>query len=737
MSFDQALRLTSILLASASFIGLTLGANLPEWLVLLSGSALILVLLRTFGLKSIDRLATAVTLSTTSWNILLVISFIVFWVDMLWISGELLPAGVHFLLILMVIKLFNLQLRRDYLHLYAISLMAILASAALTTDLWYLPIFLVYLLTGVWTLLLFQLTKKSEEPAGPAIATSQRQDIPVSQNCVTPQIFWLANGLALCALGLTLIIFFAIPRVSAGLFQKSYGENLRTSGFSDTVNLGAIGPIKQDPSIVMRVELSNRSVHEMGRFYVRGVTFDGYDGKSWTNRLTHRRVLREQSPGTFTLRQSQSRTPTSLGPALRQTILLEPLDTPVLFAAPYAETISGQFLTIQSDPTGALYLPFPSSSRIEYSVLSRANLVLPADLQPQSVSYPESVVKHFLQAPVQSGRIAALAREITHTKHTSYEKAAAIEYYLSHNFRYSLDVPLTDQEHPLEEFLFARKTGYCEHYATAMAIMLRTIGIPTRLVTGFLATEWNEYGNYYVVRQQDAHAWVEIHLPRSGWVMMDPTPVVSENAGSVAPGWQAFSKMMDNLRLRWNRFFVQYSAADQLAVVRELKVSTASVRNHAWDSLTTFLNPLATSLGRVTRYLAEGNVRLLGAFLGLTLIGVGAIVWLAWKRPWKKIFRSRVEAREEQAITHLYKKMIHYLEQRGIAKPTATPPLEFIRIIHTEWHGASSAVATITNLYCRARFGHAPLTKEELLLAKDNFRQLMQLDRPKSANRPC
>jgi len=231
MSFDQALRLTSILLASASFIGLALGASLPEWLTLLTGLALILILLRTLGFKSIDRAALYVPLSTTTWNILVVIGFLGFWVDMLWISGDLLPAGVHFLLILMVIKLFNLQLRRDYLHLYAISLMAILASASLTTDLWYLPIFLIYLLAGVWTLLLFQLTKKSEESLGAATATSPSYEPPDSHSRVTPQLFWLANGLALAAFGLTLVIFFTIPRVSAGFYQKGYGENIRTSGF--------------------------------------------------------------------------------------------------------------------------------------------------------------------------------------------------------------------------------------------------------------------------------------------------------------------------------------------------------------------------------------------------------------------------------------------------------------------------------------------------------------------------
>lgn len=731
MSFDQALRLTSILLASASFIGLVLGASLPEWLVLVTGSSLIIVLLRTLSPGLMDRLATRATLSTTAWNILLVAGFLGFWVDMLWISGELLPAGVHFLLVLMVIKLFNLHLRRDYLHLYAVSLMAILASAALTTDLWYLPIFLAYLLTGVWTLLLFQLTKQSEGATAPTSGSPRRQEFAESQSRVTPQIFWLANGLALAALGLTLVIFFTIPRVSAGFYQKGYGENLRTSGFSDTVNLGAIGPIKRDPSVVMRVELPNRSAHEVtGRFYIRGVAFDRYDGRTWTNRLSHRRVLTELAPGTFSLRHGQSSMPPHLGLPLRQNVLLEPLDTPVLFAAPYAESVSGQFLTVQSDPTGALYLPYPSSARIEYSVISRANAVSPADLQPQSVSYPESFARHFLQAPAQSERIAALAHEIAQSKRTSYEKAAAIEDFLAHNFRYSLDVPLTDQARPLEEFLFTRKSGYCEHYATAMVIMLRTIGIPARLVTGFLATEWNEYGNYYLVRQQDAHAWVEVHLPHSGWVMMDPTPAIGANTSGTAPGWQAMERMMDNLRLRWNRFFVQYSAADQLSVVRELKAGSAFVRNRAWDSLNTVLGPLATGLGRVAQYLAEGNLRLVGEFLGLTLIGTIVLIWLAWKRPWTRGSRTPRTSREEQPIVHLYKRMIHHLARKGMPKPTGTPPLEFSRLIGARWVDAGSPVAVITELYCRARFGHATLTKDELLLARDHLRHLMVLDRP-------
>lgn len=728
MSFDQALRLTSILLASASFIGLALGASLPEWLVLLTGSALIVVLLRTLGVTSIDRLAAAVPLSTATWNILLVIGFLGFWIDMLWISGELLPAGIHFLLILMVVKLFNLQLRRDYLHLYAISLMAILASATLTTDLWYLPIFLAYLLSGVWTLLLFQLTKKSDDPTGTALPVPSQHDHQQLQNRITPELFWLANGLALGTFALTLVIFFAIPRVSAGFFQKGYGDSIRTSGFSEAVDLGTIGPVKRDPSIVMRVELPERNSRTAGPFYLRGMAYDRYDGRSWTNQLTHRRVVNETALQTFLVRRNPSRAGAQPGPVIRQNILLEPLDTTVLFAAPFAETVTGRFLTIQTDSMGGLFLPFPSTSRIEYSVDSRLNLPSPADLHVHSAIYPESFARHFLQTPGQSERIAALAREITQSKHTLYDKALAIEQYLSRNFRYSLDAPAAGQANPIEEFLFVRKTGYCEHYATAMVVLLRAIGIPARLVTGFLATEWNEYGNYYLVRQQDAHAWVEIHLPQSGWITMDPTPPVIENPAD--PGWQALGRLLDSLRLRWNRFVVQYSAADQIAVVRELKAGGESARTKAWDSISAFLAPLATGLGKITRSITEGNPRPLVEFAGLALAGLGAIVWLTRKRPWTSAVHGQVASVKDRAMVLLYEKMLWYLARNGMPKRAATPPLEFLRLIQQEWAEAGSAVATITELYCRSRFGHILLTKEELSLAQKNLRQLLALERP-------
>jgi protein-glutamine gamma-glutamyltransferase len=730
MPFDQALRFASIWLASTSFIGLTLGAGLPEWLAALTGAALIVALIRNRGGKSVERLATFAPISAAGWNLLVIVGFLGFWVDMLWISGELLPAGIHFLMILMIIKLFNLKLRRDYLHLYAISLVAILASGSLTTDLWYLPIFLLYLLAGVWTLLLFQLTKHQEETRMLVMPVPMRPQPPASVNQVTPQLFWLANGLAFATFGLTLVIFFIIPRVSAGFYQKGFGENIRTSGFSETVNLGEMGPIKRDPSVVMRVELSDGSPHETGPLYLRGVAFDQYDGKTWTNRLNHRLSVSEDATGTFVLRGGRSPAPARRGVTIRQNILLEPLDTPVLFAAPFIERVSGKFPSVQSDLTGSVYLPSPSSSRIEYSVLSRSNPVLPADLGSESSRYSESFIRHFLQIPAQSERIAILAKEITDTQRTMYDKANAIQSYLTHNFRYSLDAPLTGQDRPLEEFLFTRKTGYCEHYATAMVIMLRAIGVPARLVTGFLATEWNEYGNYYLVRQQDAHAWVEVHLQHSGWVSMDPTPPSIESIDSGSPAWHALGRMMDTIRLQWSRFFVQYSAADQLAVVRELKAGGTSARNKAFDSMSALFSPFMAMLGGITEYASKETMLSLAEVLGPALISLAVLFRLGIKRSWAKRMASKQTTRDQQIIVQLYRRMISHLARKGIFKLAAMPPLEFVRITQERWSDASSSVASITELYCRTRFGQIPPTREELTLAEDHLRYLMVLDKP-------
>lgn len=728
MPIDQALRLLSILLAAVSFIGLVLGARLPGWLAVVTGSALIIALLRISGLLAVHHVAARVTLSTTTWNIFVLLGFLIFWVDSLWISGDLLHAGIHFLLILMVIKLGNLQFHRDYLHLYAISLVAILAAASLTADLWYLPIFVTYVVLGVWTLLLFQATKKSEQVDAPVLQVKPVQEEAERQGHVTPQLFWMANGLATATVGVTLVMFFMIPRVGSGFYQKGVGENIRTSGFSNTVDLGAIGTMKRDPSVVMRVELPDGPDRQGGRLYLRGGVFDRYNGRSWTNLLNHRRAVTENGPGTFIVDRNRLPGEAQLGQTLRQNILLEPLDTPVLFAAPFAETITGKLPAIQTDVSGGLYLPFAASTRIEYAVVSRSNFVRPADLQSESVFYHDSKFRHFMQVPVQSDRIVGLAQEVVQGKRNAYEKAIAVKNHLLQNYRYSLDASPAEHNDPLEDFLFSRKTGYCEHYATAMAVMLRTQGIPARLITGFLATEWNEYGNYFVVRQQDAHAWVEVYLPLSGWVMMDPTPASEDSFGEVPTAWLTFGRILDSVRLRWSRVFVQYSTADQLAMVQGIQAGGMTAKNKARDTLASIVDPLAAMMGTVIDHFNDHDLMRM-AEGGLLLLAIGLLIWLSLKKLWRNRFSVTAASREEPEVMSLYKRMIVQLARKGLLKPATMGPLEFVRVTREQWADAVLAVTTITDLYCKGRFGKCSVTQEEYRFAQDQLRQLMVLER--------
>ncbi|MEP6933283.1 MAG: transglutaminaseTgpA domain-containing protein, partial [Nitrospirota bacterium] len=155
MPFDQAFALSSILLAATAFSGLVLAQSIPIWLALPSAIILVISLFHARGGLFIRRTMAQVSASPALCNVLLIGAFLILLIDLTVVSRDLLPAGIHFLVVLLDIKLLTLQQRRDFRHLYAISLMAILASAALTTDAWYIPIFLLYLLAAVWTLLLY------------------------------------------------------------------------------------------------------------------------------------------------------------------------------------------------------------------------------------------------------------------------------------------------------------------------------------------------------------------------------------------------------------------------------------------------------------------------------------------------------------------------------------------------------------------------------------------------------
>jgi len=725
MPFEQAFALSSVLLATIAFSGLVFSQSVSLWLAFPTAIILMISMLHAGGVLFVRRAMAQVTVSPTLWNVLLMGSFVILLIDLTVISRDLLPAGIHFLVVLLDIKLLTLQQRRDYRHLYAISLMAILAAAALTTDAWYVPVFLLYLLTAVWTLLLYHLTQETGETTAVVTPSSTAVCLMTSPGRITHRFFWLTNGTAVLTITLTLAIFFLIPRIGAGVLQKTSGEALRTTGFSDRVDLGTIGSVKQDPQIVMRIELPDQPAVEKDRLYLRGLAYDQYNGQSWSHSGTRRRSLNLVADGTFLTRPAGSRLPDSQSIPIRQDILLETLDTAVLFAAPFAELVSGEFLTVQADAMSGLHLPFPPSSRIRYSVTSQAPRLVADERIASILAYPDSIRSHYLQVPVGSEQVAGLAYRVSQQATTPFERTLAIQQHLLENYRYSLEADTTTLSHPLEEFLFTRKTGYCEHYATAMVVMLRAVGIPARLVTGFLATEWNEYGSYFTVRQRDAHAWVEVYFPHSGWITMDPTPTVS--AAVITTRWEPLSQLGESLRLKWDRLFVHYSAKDQLAVVHGVREGSDALRERVSRWVSLLSAPISQVLSRLTHMVRTFHPGMLGLVTGVIVVGLALLLLILRDRIGLWATTHLPTSHQQLAIVQLYARMVRTVEKHGVNKPPTATASEFARLIEQEWKSAGPIVADVITLYHQGRFSRTPLTPDELSRAAEQVVRLQSL----------
>jgi transglutaminase-like putative cysteine protease len=491
------------------------------------------------------------------------------------------------------------------------------------------------------------------------------------------------------------------------------------------MDLGVIGSVKQDPSIVMRVELPDIEIPK-GTLYLRGMGYDHYNGRSWSTHLSARRPLNENPPGTFTVRTSGSHPSRKSSPEIRQNIILEPLDTPVLFGAPGASSITGNLIGVQSDSMGALFLPFPASNRTEYTIRSRSALLDPQEQSAALSPYPEFIRQHYLQLPPLSQQVAELTHRVVKNGHTPNEMIALVKQHLLTTYRYSLDLEVSQSTTPLEDFLFIRKTGYCEHYATAMILMLRSIGIPSRLVTGFLASEWNEFGSYYTVRQRDAHAWVEVYFPRSGWMTFDPTPPVLQ--GETDTWWQSVEGVVDSVRLRWDRLFIQYSATDQLAVLQGVREGSDALRNTLSESLNFRLGSLIERLRTTSMALGAVNVKQAAFMVVLMMIGLFLLATILQRKPWKNGLEDNRASPHQLFAVRVYGQMTDCLTARGIRKSAYETPAEFVRQVEREWAAGYSCVRDLTDLYCRARFGECALTSADVAVAQQLLRQLRNLE---------
>ena len=264
----------------------------------------------------------------------------------------------------------------------------------------------------------------------------------------------------------------------------------------------------------------------------------------------------------------------------------------------------------------------------------------------------------------------------------------AIHFFKQNEFIYTLKPPLLGED-PVDDFLFGSKSGYCEHFTSAFAYLMRAAGIPARVVVGYLGGERNPYGNYLSVKQYHAHAWVEIFLDNQGWIRVDPTALVApqrvsmglaesllpENlpgflvqtgTGSIRAYFRRMAYMWDAINLKWDAWFMEYSRIEQVRL-------------------------LAGAFSKVTWRQVFCMVGLVGFLTGMTVLG-----WIQ--------FRGHKKNADRDPVKEAYDLFCGKLERVGIHREPAQGPLDFARAAGMVRSELRAPIETISHQYIALRY---------------------------------
>ena len=493
-------------------------------------------------------------------SILTIVCVAFFIVDYFLLAGTFLAATVHLLLFVTVIRLFSAKRDRDQYFLAVVAFLMVLAAAVMTVDSSFLLTFGAFVLTAVATFVLMEMKHSNSKASNSARSTPDAENGRRMGYALSSAALLVAVSMLLCAS----LFFFLLPRASAGYLSSYSPGNLVSTGFSESVQLGRIGQIQQSSSTVMHVQLDGEQ-SGVQDLKLRGVTLSRFNGKSWSN--PHQKFVVPRRPdGSFALsRKSGANTRNTVLRPLHYRVWVEPIGTNVFFLAATPSLLQGDYRAIAIDDGSAVFdldSEHPVGRYEASSVLPQ-----PARQNPEvaGAEMPLPVESLYLQLPPLDARIPQLASQITRSAANDYDRARALERYLRTQFGYTLQLPRVTPRDPLANFLFERKEGHCEYFASAMAVMLRTLQIPSRVVNGFRLGEYNDLTSQYVVRGSDAHSWVEAYFPGYGWVSFDPTP---PGASVPTSRWARAMLYLDALSSTWREWIVNYDLGHQVALGR-------------------------------------------------------------------------------------------------------------------------------------------------------------------------
>jgi protein-glutamine gamma-glutamyltransferase len=633
-------------------------------------------------------------------------------------------ALAHFILFLSAVKLWQKKADRDWLFLYLISFFEVLLSAGLSLSPRFVAALALYLLCTVTAVVAFEIrrarrrVRESETRLvfQPRARLLRRLRVAGAEPRPWGESRRLACA-AVCLLALVfalaLPIFFVTPRLGRGALARAEGGLTGLVGFTDEVSLGEYGRLQQTSRVVMRVRVEDPTAERNQYLRWRGVGLDLFDGRSW-RRSSNKKTFRRRGEGDFFplgTTEDASRLTT-------QTFYVEPVDTPVLFAAARVVGISGALPYVGEDAEGGLTTRDHSRERITYRAFSDAARPPLEDLRRDNGPYTQEDAARYLQLPERlDPRIPELARGlITGTGvDNRFDAASVFEEYFRQNFKYSLDVR-GEGEDPLSDFMFRVRAGHCEYYATAMAVMLRSQRIAARVVNGFQMGEYNDAADVFTVRQSDAHAWVEVYFPETNaWVAFDPTPVAGRPSGADGQGGARalLGKYAEALEMFWIQYVVDYDRQEQQQLATRFRDRIGDLQRGGFRLIE---GALATASGWWRGVTTPGGTVARPSLLALApyalFAGAGGGMLLLVAR--RRGFRLRAALKSlrgaggrGQSTVAFYERMTRALAARGLRRPPDQTPLEFAGTLD------APEALLLTRAYNRVRFGARPLAPEE------------------------
>lgn len=467
-------------------------------------------------------------------------------------------------------------------------------------------------------------------------------------------------------------------------------------GFNRIMNQNLRGEMA--PQVVMRVR-------SQAPGFFRVLAFDEYNGQGWE--ISRNNDVQILSRSSFSYRILLPRVPT-LGKD-RQVVQTYTMVTgfPNLIPALYqAEELYFPTREVAIDPEGGLRAPVGLAEGLTYTVVSDVPYRDRTALGQASTNYPAEIKRYYLQIPDSiRDRVRARTEELLATSPSPltspYEKALFLAQAMKQNYTLQPEIPFFSSEQDLvETFLFDTAGGYPDHFSTALTVMLRSIDIPARVVTGFGPGEFNPFTGFYIIRNTDAYALTEVYFPQYGWFGFDPIP-----GHEVLP-----------------------------PSIRESE--TFSAVRQFWNWLAGWLpSPIVGVVDGLIHLATQGLIQLVQLFNGLlrlgwfgivvTLAGVtalGFVAWLTWqmlRQGWRRWRLQQLPPTER-----LYQQMLTWYTQQGIPKRPSETPLEFGQRLYDRVKAQQAQAANeITHAYVRWRYGGEP---QNLVYLGEKLRVIQQ-----------